>query len=237
MIDIHSHIIPGVDDGSASLRESLSLIQSAISQGVTSIFCTPHNSAFDYNANIRCIFNDLEDSIKDIPLQTSLYYGSEIFCEADSIKSILKKIEKNKYPTMNNTNYVLVEFNPYDSSDKDAVSCVKCIIEDGLIPIIAHAERYDFSEVKTIERLASKGALIQINAYSLAMEQKEKIKLLARELMKEKLVSFIGSDTHRTHHRPCMVKEGIKYAYVHFKEEYVDEVMFKNANKLLIRRD
>lgn len=234
MIDIHTHLIPRVDDGSSSIEESLELIKCGIQQGVTHFFCTPHSEAFHYSMNVISNYDRLREAVHDNSIQAKLYLGAEIYCSINSIKEIIKNVNDRIYPTLNGTNYLLIEFNVYNPFIEDAVSCVRDITNVGLIPIIAHAERYAFSNHENIELLKAQGAMIQINAYSLFNEEKMDTKSTARDLMDNKLVDFIGSDTHRLNHRPVMVQDGIEFAYQKYEKNYVDKVMYENADKLLI---
>lgn len=233
MIDIHSHLVPGVDDGSQSINESLELLNLAIGQGVTHMILTPHNDAFNYFDVKKKYFALNSETLKrKMPIQ--LYLGSEILCSTNSVKDNIRKIKENIYPTLNGTNYILIEFNPFNSSIEDALYCVRSIIDGGYKPVIAHVERYSFSCVENIALFKKEGAMIQINAYSLEDENLPKVKRLARDLMQNQMVEFIGSDAHRLGHRPIMVKNGIDYAYNTFSKNYVNKVMFENSIDMLI---
>ena len=107
--------------------------------------------------------------------------------------------------------------------------------KQGWCPVLAHVERYRelFRNDSDIEKLQRIGCLFQINVYSVFDEENEEIKRNAMKLVKEKRVTFLGSDAHRTIHRPPSVKYGLQFLYDYFEKDYIDQIAFGNAEKLL----
>ncbi len=245
MFDIHMHVIPNVDDGAWNMEMATEMLRSAYMQGVRSIMATPHSSAFEFWSekvyeNFELLKNAWEEFFHtdrifrrfmgDEPLQ--LYLGCEVNCEVNSMDNILKALKEGDLPSLNKTKYVLTEFNPW-VNEKDAFLIVNKLKNEGWIPVIAHAERYlRLGQNDCLERLADEGCFIQINAYSLAEEFNPTIREAANRLLKNKKVTFLGSDAHRMTHRPPCVEKGVKYIYEHCEKEYADQVVFKNAEVL-----
>lgn len=230
--DIHAHVVPNIDDGAVDLQMSIDILRKAYSQGTKNIVCSSHSwgNLNNYHKNLI----NLRNHAARENLNISLHSGCEINCSDDRIEDIIFKLNNNIIPTINNTRYVLVEFDPYE--DFNVIErCVQKLQESNYISIIAHIERYYEiqNNVKYIENLKELGCLFQINAYSLENATSMKIKNLARELLKQKYVSFIGSDAHRTDHRTYIIEDGIKYIYENCDVEYAKDICYKNAERLL----
>ena len=232
MCDIHAHIVYGVDDGARNIDMSLEMLRRACEQGARNIVCTPHSYG-----NIKQYFKNL----KTLQIQTekenikiNLYSGCEIYCDDDNIHRIIVELNIGKLPTINKTPYILVEFNPY-ASTSEIIYCVRQLQQQGYKIIIAHIERYPslFAESKWIPLLQEMGCLFQINIYSIYDERKAQIKTFAQKLLKEKCVSFLGSDAHRTEHRPYMIKNGINYLHDYFDNKYIEDICYNNAEYIL----
>ena len=233
MIDIHMHVIPGVDDGSRSVEESLEMLREAYRQGTDIIIATPHSFAFSWTPELpRKQYALLKEKADEAGIPVQLFFGAEILCDRYSVDEILEKLRSGIYPTMNGTKYVLIEFSPHIPED-DAVYCTKLVRDNGYIPVIAHAERYRFMNIRSARILRSLGALIQINVYSVFLEKKDWIRENARSLLQEKLADFAGSDAHGISHRPPQESSGIQYMYDHYDPDYIDRVLYENADLLV----
>lgn len=235
MCDIHSHILYGIDDGAENLNVSIEMLRIAYHQGVRDIFCTSHDcgNLSKYNKN----FQELNQRIFEENINIKLHIGCEILCETDYMEEIIMQLFKAKFYTMNNTEYVLAEFNPY-VDEEEILYCVKMLQDNNWKVIIAHAERYKclFNNITLVKSLISMGCFIQVNAYSLQNETGMEIKKTARYLLKNKLVTFIGSDAHRLSHRKYNIQNGIEYIYKHCDLEYAQNVCYKNAEKILLNK-
>ena len=169
MIDIHTHITPNVDDGSSSIEMSLNMLRSEVTQGVNKVFLTPHCFAFetkrseDVFAKMRRVQE--RAAAEGIPLQ--IYQGCEIYTYRDKMGRILQDLQGGRIPSMNGTRYVMAEFDIHEGNLEDARYCLNSYLEEGWIPIIAHAERYcwTFATVENIRILKDMGCLVQVNYY------------------------------------------------------------------------
>lgn len=238
-VDLHCHIIPGVDDGAQSVEMALKMVQMEYDQGVRHIACTSHS--FSGMRAYRENLIRLQKEVTQQGLHISLYPGCEIDCTVDSISTILKRFKERVYPALGNSRYMLLEFSPYSSSH-EILSCIKQMFELGKFEeikanriVLAHVERYHSlsHDSNALDALLKWGCLIQINAYSLEKEPNNNIKNFARRLLAEKKVSFLGSDAHRTNHRPPDMASGVRYVYDHCDVEYANAVCYENAKRLL----
>lgn len=236
MIDIHMHLIPGVDDGAESMEMALLMLLKAGDQGIRSVFCTPHSEAFRYSADgARIIFRRLQDAAAKTFPDRKLYLGCEVFCEPDRMAEIIENLNTGRYPAMNGTNYVLMEFSQWVMPERTA-PCVEALANAGFIPIIAHLERYRYlrGDMELVNRFRDLGALVQINAYSLFEEMDDSIKDWARRLVRERKADFLGTDAHRTYHRSPKAQAGLGWLYENIDSEYADAIAWKNAQLLLL---
>lgn len=195
MIDMHNHILFGVDDGCQTIDESIRMIEKAHDVGVTAMILTPHYAPLrGYVAShdtIQDKFHELKQAIDERAIPVHLYLGREI----DEVKDIDALLKEGTVQTMNGTNYVLVDFG-MSKTDIDEY-CYELII-NGYKPIIAHPERYNYIDDEQLyHRWKKTGALLQVNASSLFHPKNKQTKKVIKYLIKHKLIDLIGSDSHR----------------------------------------
>ena len=236
--DIHTHIIYDIDDGSSNCEMSLQLIDKMYDQGVRNIFCTNHSYCMEDNyEKYYENFNKLNKIIKEKYSDLKLFKGCEILCNKPHMMKIINNIKNNIFPTMNGTNYVLIEFDPQsDISIYEMIYCLRKLIQNNYVPIIAHAERYNniyTNMVENIKYLKEIGCLIQINLYSICQDISNR-KDLANLLLKNKLVDFVGSDTHNLFYKSAEIKIGVEKLLNTYEEDYCENILLNNANKKLI---
>jgi len=237
MLDIHTHITPNVDDGSSDMEMSLEMLRSEAEQGVAKVFLTPHSFAFetkraeDVFAKMRRVQE--RAAAEGIPLQ--IYQGCEIYTYRDKMGRILQDLQGGRIPSMNGTRYVMAEFDIHEGNLEDARYCLNSYLEEGWIPIIAHAERYcwTFATVENIRILKDMGCLVQVNYYDLDEEPNFDIRTCAQNLLKAELVDMMGSDAHRSNHRPPKLVRGVRYIRENCRAEYAEDILWRNAEKLL----
>lgn len=235
MTDIHMHLVPGVDDGAMDMEMALVMMIRAKEQGISRIIATPHSEAFHFSKkDIRNIFQRLAATAAKVCPEVKLYLGCEVYCEADIMEQVVELLDSGLYPTMNGTKYVLMEFSQWVYPE-NTVPCVAALVNAGYKPIIAHMERYKYLQgnMDLVEQFRDLGALIQVNAYSLFDEMDDSIKSWARRLVQERKVDFLGTDAHRTYHRPPSAEMGLNWLYENVELDYADTVAWMNAERLL----
>jgi protein-tyrosine phosphatase len=198
MIDIHSHLIFDVDDGSRSLEESINILSMMYEAGVTDMIITPHyiiDSKYMSSKDIN------EDKLKQIKeelnkrnINMNLSLGNEIFID----NKIFEYLKDNKVSTLNNTKYILVEL-PMSGIYEGYQDILYSLVHKGYKVILAHPERYisfqkDFNKVYEVLEL---GVLLQSNYGSILGDYGLGSKRMIKRLMKEKLITYFSSDIHR----------------------------------------
>ena len=236
MIDIHMHLIPGVDDGAMDMEMALVMMIRAKEQGISKIIAAPHSEAFHFSKrDIRATYQNLANAAAMVSPDMKVYLGCEVYCEADIMEQVLELLDLGVYPTMNGTKCVLMEFSQWVYPE-NTIPCVEALVKAGYKPIIAHMERYKYlrDNMDLVERLWKLGALIQLNAYSLFDEMDDSIKNWARRLVLERKVDFLGTDAHRTYHRPPSAEKGLEWLYENVEQDYADAIAWKNAENILM---
>ena len=208
MIDIHTHVIPCVDDGSPNLETSIEMIKHEISIGVDAIICTPHHIFHRYTKSVEEIkknFLLLEEEVEKQNLPIKLYLGQEIcYTHREDIISMLKNGE---LLTLNNTNRVLLEFS-FSREPEDILDVIYNFSMNGYEVIIAHVERYEWMTYDKVVALRNEGAKIQINSNSYLGLTSWHGKRFTRKLLKNNLVDYVASDTHSF--RPSTLDKSFK---------------------------
>ena len=235
MTDIHMHLIPGVDDGAENMDMALVMMIRAMDHGISQIIATPHSEAFhDSDEHGKRLFNRLVDAAAMVFPDMKLYLGCEVYCEPGMMNEVMEALRSGQYPTMNGTKYVLMEFSQWVYPE-NTVPCVKELITAGYKPIIAHMERYNQlrDRMDLVDQLRELGAQIQLNIYSLYDEMDDSTRNWARQLVQERKVDFLGTDAHRTYHRPPSAQMGLNWLYENVDQAYADAIAWENARKLL----
>ena len=233
MKDLHSHFLYGVDDGSKSLEETKEMLKNAYECGVTDIVFTPHyidesKYVSEVSENEK-IFNTIKEEAEH--LNINIYLGNEVYIS----NNILKLYKEKKLITINNSRYMLIEI-PMHSKINEVKSIFFELISNGIVPILAHPERYDaFKEdYSIVDTLREDGFLFQSNYSSiLGYYGKDSIKLL-KYMLKRHYIDFLGTDIHRI--EKTYVIDNFKKIEKHIIKvtgsEYYNKIQLNN-NKLV----
>lgn len=196
-IDIHSHVLWGLDDGSRDIEETVALCDMAEGTGTEQIILTPHLIYWEnvdslYDARERK-FDRLSDVLDEEGFDLKIHKGFEILCDDD-----IFNIKHFKPFTLCNSRYILIEFDFFKTSVEDVISWSEYLLSFGLVPIIAHPERYKFFhlEESAIDKLSEMGALFQINGGSAAGMFGSTVQYFAEKMISKNYADFIGSDAH-----------------------------------------
>lgn len=233
IVDVHSHILPGVDDGSKNMDMTRQMLQMAWSEGIHTIIATPHHRRGYAQApaeKLKEAYQAVCIEAKKINPDFKIYLGSELFRS----HSLEERLASGEALTMAGTNYALVEFLPSDPY-RELHSTLRRIQMAGYKPIVAHAERYQclVKEPELTEELVDMGCLIQVNASSVTGENGFSAKRYVRKLLKYELVHFLGTDAHDLNRRSPMIQKCVSYIAKKYGEEYARRVSSENALKLL----
>lgn len=196
MIDIHNHILYGIDDGSKSIEESIEIIRKAIDNGYTDIILTPHyrnmqnfvcNNVEKYKRYV-----ELKKEVERLELPINLYLGNEITIDED----LFYYLNAEEAMPLNESKYLLIEL-PFDSVFEGLDDAIDGLLSKGNVPIIAHPERYlYYNDLSEFERLLKKGVLFQGNINSLYGKYGIKAKETLEEMLRMNMIHFMGSDIH-----------------------------------------
>lgn len=225
MIDIHSHIIPNVDDGSDSLEKSLLLIEEEFKLGVTDVICTPHFRKGVFQPTVSEIKENFQLLSSANKTPVNLYLGQEI----SVFSGMYSLVKSGELLTMNSKPYVLLEF-PY-AKCSNLTEMVYDAKYSGFTPIIAHIERYEYVKPTVIEKLKQIGAVIQVNADSLISKKLKRYGKRVKQYIKDGYVDIVASDIHAT--RQNYLKEAYLFVEKNFGEQTAQELFNENAKTLL----
>ena len=228
-LDIHSHILPCVDDGAKSIEVSIGILEMLKKQGVTDVIATPHFYAYnddfeDFFEHINSSYNELLEAIKDMDLP-KVHLGCELLYFPQMGKS-----NGVKHFTLCGSNYMLLEL-PNGKLDGNVFDDIYRLINNyDIIPIFAHLERYSKAHgFRDILGFIEQGnALAQVNTSSVIGGP---FKRITHKLIKKNYVSFLGSDAHSLRARPPMFDEALKVITNKFGEKRA-KGFIKNSNKL-----
>lgn len=235
MFDIHCHILPGVDDGSGNLSDSIEMAQLAAESGTKGIIATPHCNIPGMFENYRG--SEFEEKLrmlkralvqKNIPIE--IYSGQEVFLS----RYFEEHLEKGDFITLNGSRYMLVELD-FRTDEASALLRLERLASYGYIPIIAHPERYGFiiENFDAIERIRSLGGLIQINSGSLTGEFGYLIQKTANVVLSNRFADFIASDAHSQYSRTPNLARVNELICENLSYDYADVLFRINPVKVL----
>ncbi len=190
MIDLHNHLLPGVDDGSRSVAQSLRVLGTFADQGVTAVCLTPHLLASDA-AGGRPADHDLAFAalLAAAPTRPRLHRGAEIMLD----RPLPESVARQRTVTLNGTQYVLVEFTRMVTF-QTAAAALAHVVEIGLTPVLAHPERYACCTPEAVKRWRTLGAVMQVDGNTLASGRGRGVR--ARALVAEGLADILAGDNH-----------------------------------------
>lgn len=222
-VDIHSHLLPGIDDGAKDLKDSIALISKMYSYGIKNFITTPHVLGDVYPNSSTLIKEKLSEvkielsnrGLNDISIKAAAEYMM------DEQFSLL--LEKNDILTLKD-NYILVEMS-YFNAPLNLYEILFEIQLKGYKPVLAHPERYNFyhNDFNNYYKLKKTGCLFQLNLLSLTEQYGKGVQKVYYKLLKENMYDFVGTDTHHQNHLELLKKVGNKNNL-----EKIKELMFNN---------
>lgn len=235
-IDLHCHVLPGIDDGAADMEESLRMLKLAARQGVYAVVATSHYSRQFRNENpeqLRILREELQRRAQaEIHEDFIIYSGQEIFYTED----IVEKLKEKKLLTLNESSYVLIEFHP-STPYSMIINAVRELTMAQYTPIIAHFERYaSLREKERVEELIQIGALMQMNYRPIGGKWYVETTRWCRKMLKEGNVHFLGSDMHNTGTRKPEMAEASRWMDKYLDRRYIKDISYLNAEKILANK-
>ncbi|WP_119394263.1 tyrosine-protein phosphatase [Salinibius halmophilus] len=234
MIDLHSHIIPGIDDGARSIEDSIALLEQSAQQGVSKILFTPHITprAFDNDSySITTAFTAHESALRSVA-------GIEVAfaCEARIHADLPFAISSGQVPLIkghNGNKYLLLEL-PTREIPVATDLVVDWLLDEGITPIIAHPERNTVIQNKPgeLRKLVRKGCMSQITAGSLLGKFGPTAQESGWTFIEKELAHIVASDTHNLQYRPNLMSDA-RTAVAEKLGESVAEAYFITTPKLI----
>ncbi|TGB01713.1 tyrosine-protein phosphatase [Halobacillus salinus] len=208
MIDIHSHLLPGVDDGSETFNESIEMAKKALEDGIDTIVATPHhrNELYDnYKNDIKLQVSELNRKLKEENVPVKVLPGQEIHLHGE----LMTGIKEDEIISLGgDSNFLLIEF-PTSHVPRYANQMLYDLQIEGYRPIIAHPERNQeiLEQPDVLYSLVKKGAFAQVNAGSLCGDHGSKVKKLSYQLIEHNLAHLVASDAHRVDKKSFRLSE------------------------------
>lgn len=233
MIDIHCHVLPGLDDGASDMRESIRMLHMAGRQGITEFIATPHYSSVFPNDDphrIMRLCREVEDLASSrLKKEIRIWPGQEILYSKDTVELL----DKGRLLTMAGSRYVLIEFMP-SAPFSYLFGAVRELILHGYRPIIAHAERYPcLREKGRLQDLRGQGAYIQMNYRRIGGKWYDSATRWCREMLRRRKVDLLGTDMHNRSSRKPETEESLEWMDRHLSPAYVAKITYRNQCKVL----
>jgi protein-tyrosine phosphatase len=210
VVDMHSHVLPGIDDGAQTVEESVVLVKRMMELGIKKIIATPH-IMIDFYRNtpetINGALNLLRDELVNQGIDVKLEAGAEHYFD----ETFEPRIDKGELVSFGD-NYVLYEY-PFINQPPNWFEAMQKMLKAGFKPILAHPERYPYLSMDTISMMRGWGCNMQLNTISLVGYYGRDTKKRAEEMIDLKLVDFISSDMHNPRHADAL-RGALTTAYI-----------------------
>ncbi|MVN23214.1 tyrosine-protein phosphatase [Mucilaginibacter arboris] len=224
-VDMHSHVLPGIDDGAQTVEESVVLVQAIMNLGIKKIIATPHimvdyyrNNAETIGSALQVLRNELQKQHIEIEIEAAAeHYLDEAF------ETLL---DEDKVMPMKD-GYLLFEMSFIDVHP-NLIPIIQKMIDKGYKPILAHPERYPYLSIENCENIKSWGCNLQMNTISLTGYYGGKTKAMAEAMIDHNMVDFISSDMHHIRHAQALEKS--------LKTPYIEKLLYDYPlkNQLLL---
>lgn len=229
IIDVHAHIVPEVDDGARSIKESCRLLCLAARQGITEVIATPHSIRGKSVEELKAVIEQLQKEMQHLYPEFVLHLGQENYYREE----LPVRLKERKALTMTESRYVLVEFDPMVSYEA-LYRGIHTLSSIGYLPVLAHVERYScMRREERMSELTNKGCLLQMNYSSLQGRWYEKNVRWCRKQVTEGRIHLLGTDMHRTDFRPPMIMEALGWLEGHVDSERFEAMTYKNPLRLI----
>lgn len=236
MIDLHCHILPGIDDGAKNWDESLKMARLAVSEGITHILATPHHmnrSWINPKQVVESLTSELQDRLDAENIPLTIFPGQEVRLHGE----IIKNINNNEISFIDETNkYLLIEF-PTAEVPAYADRLFYEMQTNQITPVIVHPERNHaiLKDPNILYEFANRGIMSQVTAASYVGKFGKEIEKLSFQLIEHNLAHFIASDAHNTTNRLFYMKEAMQKLEKDFGKEKVH--FFYQTTRDLINGD
>lgn len=232
IVDIHSHILPGVDDGAENWDETRWMLCCAYEQGIRAVIATPHYSRRQEVARLRELADQADQEAGKIAPDFHVYLGQEILY----FDSMVEGLKEGHVLTMAGSRHVLIEFLP-EAPYKKIYQAVRKVLLAGYYPVIAHVERYAaLRDEGQMAELAGTGCLMQMNYRSLQRNGFDRNVRWCRSQVQDGRIDFLGTDAHHRDFRTPEIEKSLRWMKRHVDVEKLSQMTEKHAREMLGHR-
>ncbi len=236
MFDIHSHILPGIDDGAKSVNHSVAIAEDMLSQGIQGVIATPHMYPGRYENDIDSIQSSFHEYVTHVADHEVNGLPIKFAAEVHLCSEIMLWLEKDQLPYLavdGEKKFLLLEF-PTSQLPVAAINLCKWLIGNNVIPVIAHPERYKYWQRNSsgLKRFIDMGCLTQVTAGSLVGQFRDSAAELAIKLISENKVHYVASDTHNMTNRSCQMQQAHYFVSQRFCEETSERLFKRNPEQV-----
>jgi protein-tyrosine phosphatase len=233
LIDLHCHILPGIDDGAADLSVSLAMARASVAAGITVLACTPHILPGVYHNSgpqIRSAVAQLQTVLDQEGIPLHLIAGADVHIVPDFVAGL----NSGRLLTLGDTRYVLVEV-PHHVAPVRLDDCFFQLMLAGFVPVFTHPERLSWIDghYANLQRLAQAGVWMQITAGSLIGSFGRRARYWAERMLDEGFVHILASDAHNMNRRPQLLREGREAAAGRVGEEEADRLVLTRPSGIV----
>lgn len=229
MIDIHSHILPGIDDGANDMHQSISMAKQAVKSGITVLTATPH-CRDEGIEQIRVAFWNLRRRLQREGLSIKLCLGMEIYGSWHTAELL----KRRKLLTLNASRYPLIEFDFYSDGEEET-AILESVLQEGYCPIIAHPERYECVQQNPdiINIWHQMGCLFQLNRGSFTGRFGSRAQRMAFSLVNRRFACVVASDAHSDVERRLWLKDTDELLRQEFSDDIAKLLLIENPKRIL----
>lgn len=236
MIDLHCHILPGMDDGAAMMDDALEMAHMAALSGVRTVVATPHcNRPGNPDDNfagqeLTDRLQGLRSALQEAQIPLCILPGAEVFCTP----RMAQLLEDGKLLTLANSKYMLMEFY-FDESPEFMEDCFGRVLRRGKVPVVAHPERYEavFRNPELVARWFRKGLVIQLNKGSILGRLGSHAEAVSKYLLEQGLAHVVASDAHSSRVRTPHMAQVAHHLEQHYAPEYARILLSRNPERII----
>lgn len=233
VIDLHCHLLPGIDDGAQDVSVSLAMARMAVADGIEHVACTPHITPGVYendSAGIAMRTKQLAATLAEEGIALTLWTGADVHVDPQ----LVEKLSAGTIPTIGQSRYFLFE-PPHNVLPPRLPELVRSLIAASFVPVITHPERLRWieSHYDLIGRLAALGALVQLTASSITGGFGRRARYWSERMLDEGVVDLIASDAHNTTGRPPIMSGARDAVIARLGEAKALEMVYNNPARIL----
>lgn len=229
MIDIHAHILPGVDDGARTMEESCILVKQAADAGFRAMIATPHYSRRRGAEGYAELAEELQREVAKFDPEFKIFLGQETYYHEE----LVERLGEGKALTMAGSRYVLVEFDT-GVSFQTLNRAIRQLLTARYVPVIAHMERYAcLRDEKNLQEVYGSGCLMQMNYESLVGHWFSSEVRWCRKQVKDGHIHFLGTDMHRTDYRPPEISKAMEWLKDNIDRHARRDLTYQNALRMI----